>query len=149
MATNVEALKNLYVTLGGNAADVADLDSNSEMIEALRNVAGGGGGGSSKYYEFTGEVDVTSQTPAVTFDKTYAEILAAVNSGKVPVCFVDNAALGTMLFTFVGKVGSGGDVSYLVFTSQVTSLAQGEATVYVIEVDANGTTFRGENLTTN
>ena len=42
--TNVEALKNLYVALGGSAEDVANLDSNAAIINILGNVAGGGGG---------------------------------------------------------------------------------------------------------
>ena len=76
MATNVEALKNLYVTLGGNAADVADLDSNSEMIEALRNVAGGGGGGGVFTVTFT-----TTDGETWTCDKTYAQVKSALESG--------------------------------------------------------------------
>lgn len=33
--TNVEALKNLYAALGGNAADVADITLISDMINAI------------------------------------------------------------------------------------------------------------------
>ena len=37
---NVEALKALYVAMGGAAEDVKDLNLNSEVIAALANVAG-------------------------------------------------------------------------------------------------------------
>ena len=84
MATNVEALKNLYVTLGGNAADVADRDSNSEMIEALRNVAGGGGGGESPFTY----VRFTHSGSGSTCDKTFAE-LSALLEAATPVMAYD------------------------------------------------------------
>lgn len=37
---NVEALKTLYVVMGGAAEDVENLNLNSEVIAALANVAG-------------------------------------------------------------------------------------------------------------
>ena len=37
---NVEALKALYVAMGGAAEDVENLNLNSEVIAALANVAG-------------------------------------------------------------------------------------------------------------
>lgn len=39
MDTNVQALKNLYVALGGEASDVADLTTSSEVITAMESVA--------------------------------------------------------------------------------------------------------------
>lgn len=39
MATNVQALKDLYVALGGEASDVADLTTSSEVLVALQAVA--------------------------------------------------------------------------------------------------------------
>lgn len=44
-ATKVDALKQVYKTLGGAPADVEELSTVSEMVEKLANVAGGGGGG--------------------------------------------------------------------------------------------------------
>ena len=37
--TNVEALKQVYVALGGDADDVADITENAEMIAAIATVA--------------------------------------------------------------------------------------------------------------
>lgn len=46
--TNVEALKELYVALGGDAADVVGIDENAKMIHAIAvQVKKGGGGGGS------------------------------------------------------------------------------------------------------
>ena len=39
MDTNVQALKNLYVALGGEAADVENLQTSAEVITALNDVA--------------------------------------------------------------------------------------------------------------
>ena len=42
---NVEALKALYVALGGAAEDVENLTLNSEVIAAIARIAGGIAGG--------------------------------------------------------------------------------------------------------
>lgn len=44
MATNLEALKDLYVQTGGNAEDVANITTNAGMIEALADTLDNGGG---------------------------------------------------------------------------------------------------------
>jgi hypothetical protein len=43
--TNVEALKNLYVKLGGSAEDVENVSLSSDMIEAIAGLDIGGGSG--------------------------------------------------------------------------------------------------------
>lgn len=42
--SNVQALKALYVALGGSAADVADLDQNADVINAIATLISAGGG---------------------------------------------------------------------------------------------------------
>lgn len=44
MDTNVVALKNLYVVLGGNADDVEDISTIADMINALCDVVPTGAG---------------------------------------------------------------------------------------------------------
>lgn len=41
--SNVQALKLVYVALGGTAADVADLDQNADVIAAIANLITDGG----------------------------------------------------------------------------------------------------------
>lgn len=41
--SNVQALKSLYVALGGTAADVADLDQNADVIAAIADLITNGG----------------------------------------------------------------------------------------------------------
>lgn len=43
---NVQALKNLYVQLGGDSADVANISTNAGMINAIAGLDIGGGSGS-------------------------------------------------------------------------------------------------------
>lgn len=45
--TNVEALKNLYTALGGNAADVADAVTNVDVLNAIAGYLGGEGNATS------------------------------------------------------------------------------------------------------
>lgn len=42
MLTNVDALKGLYVALGGDVADVANLTTTPELLEKISVVAGAG-----------------------------------------------------------------------------------------------------------
>lgn len=46
MTTTVKSLQDLYVAMGGTLADVADITTIPDMIEALKTVATGGGGAS-------------------------------------------------------------------------------------------------------
>ena len=51
--TNVEALKELYVALGGSAADVVGIDENAKMIHAIAEQVKKGGGGGADLPEVT------------------------------------------------------------------------------------------------
>lgn len=44
MDTNVQALKNLYEQLGGDPADVADISTNADMINAIASLVSASGG---------------------------------------------------------------------------------------------------------
>lgn len=138
MATNVKSLKNLYVTLGGNAADVANLDSNSEMIEALRNVAGGGGGGSSRYFEIDGTAtfDEATGAPAVSLNKTFAEIMAAMEAGKVPVCFIPLYGY-TQEFALANYIEIDGEITALEFSTPVSAINYDATGVYSVVLSSD------------
>lgn len=94
--TNIEALKNLYVALGGSAEDVANLDSNAAIINLLGNVAGGGGasgGGLVVNGNYSGDQSTC------TLDKTFAEIESALMAGHyaVVVTVVGEAKTATVV----------------------------------------------------
>lgn len=82
MDTNVQALKNLYERLGGNPADVADISTNADMINAIAALDIGSGGG-----------DV---------DQTYDPTSENAQSG-VAVAQAMAALLGDLHFEYLGK----------------------------------------------
>lgn len=47
MDTNIDALKNLYVALGGNIEDVEGVNTTPDMINAIATVAAGISGGAN------------------------------------------------------------------------------------------------------
>lgn len=74
--TTVEELKTLYVKLGGSIEDVADLQTDAEVIDKIEDIYNAGGGTTPF------EINVTEDAEYnVTLDKTYAEIETAYNSG--------------------------------------------------------------------
>lgn len=82
MKTIPEALKALYVAMGGDEADVANLTVTPDVIEALADVYEGGGGGADTFLiSFT--ATPTEDDFTWTCDKTKAEIAAAAESGKI------------------------------------------------------------------
>ena len=83
--TNVEALKNLYVSLGGSAADVANVTTIADMITALQDVASGGGG--------TVVCRVTTLSSGYVADKTGAELNEAISAGKIVLIVTDGACM--------------------------------------------------------
>lgn len=80
--TRQTALRDLYVKLGGNIADVAEENDINRLIRDLGNVAGGGGGaGALIVHVING-----------TLDKTWKEISDAVESGSVTALYDGNAS---------------------------------------------------------
>lgn len=100
--TIVEALKSLYVALGGNADDVSNLTLNADVIEAIASIATAGtelpditnrenyklmvrGDGSgivwnaNKYSIDASNVNATNKT--ATANRTAADILKAIQAG--------------------------------------------------------------------
>lgn len=81
--TNLEALKKLYADLGGTASDVANMDTSSEVIEALSAVAGGGGSSAPIIVTFNCESLPSSQSSEyATCNMTYNEVIEALEAGK-------------------------------------------------------------------
>lgn len=52
--TTVDALKRLYISLGGNEDDVAELNLNPEVVEALSELSIGGGATKTYYFDSQG-----------------------------------------------------------------------------------------------
>lgn len=97
MNTTVEALKGLYVVLGGQLTDtytdiaggiaVSDYVLIPDMIQAITQKATSGGSGSSLFV-----INITEDAEyEITLDKTYAQIEAAYNSGARLVVNVTSA----------------------------------------------------------
>jgi hypothetical protein len=79
MDNTITALQNLYVALGGDAADVANINIIPEMIDAISNLnIGGGGGGGSEPFVIDVSWDNTSNRYVTT--KTSEEIATAITS---------------------------------------------------------------------
>lgn len=84
MKTIVEALKDLYVAMGGESSDVAELSLNPDVIEKIAEVAEGGTGGgilivNAEVQGGTGGFVVNS------VDKKFSEIYNHMANGGVAV----------------------------------------------------------------
>lgn len=102
---NVEALKKLYIKLGGNAEDVANVTTIADAIDKLTEVAQGGGSGGEP---FVVTLTITGESSA-TGDKTAAEIKEAVEAGKqIVVCAETGADETDYLNAIVYQVGVNG-----------------------------------------
>lgn len=98
MATNVEALKNLYVAQGGQLEDVSDVNTNAGMINALAGYAG------------LKETGVQAEKGSVTLFGT------KVSAMQSNVVVADGAITGTLKFIQGGLAQSGplaGDGNFL------------------------------------
>lgn len=74
--TTVNALKNLYTALGGDPADVADISTNPDMINALCEVASGGN---------PNTVETITGTVADPWGGRFAEIKAGIATDNMTV----------------------------------------------------------------
>lgn len=96
--TNTEALKNLYVALGGSADDVKDLNTSADVINAIAGYVG------------VGETTVMPcKGSEVVFDATVKNIQSGISVS-------DNAITGTLKFIQGGLAQSGplsGDGNFL------------------------------------
>lgn len=75
----IEALQGLYVALGGNIKDVANVTVIPDMISAISTIAGGSGSGTEPLV-VNGTPDGTSTMG--TTDKELAEIAEAYGAGR-------------------------------------------------------------------
>lgn len=95
--TNPKALKEVYVALGGSEADVAELNTNDELISKIADVASGGAGFVSVY-----RPDASR--------KSYNEIVADLIANKLPsLCFKSGA---TTALRFAGLAVDNGQAPY-------------------------------------
>ena len=89
MNTNVEALKALYMKLGGNAADFTTNNIPDAIALVTTVASSGGGGGGAEYYYVTISVDTSGEDPVYSADKTIAEINAAKQAGKIIIALYE------------------------------------------------------------
>jgi hypothetical protein len=83
--TNPKALKEVYVALGGEEADVAGVSTNEEMIRKIAEVATGGGAGGSMRATLSMTVDPNTGTISFgTCSKNGNELKEALTSGVYP-----------------------------------------------------------------
>ena len=85
MDTNLKALKDLYISLGGAESDVADLTASSEVIPLIKNVAGGGGGGGLAVFKVVSEDD----NYLLADGKTFNDIAEVIYAGEPVFISVD------------------------------------------------------------
>ena len=86
--TNLEALTNLYISLGGVESDLEGVNTTAEVIDLIKDVAGGGGSGGGAFVvhcEGTYESDGENESISYTYDKTPSQVLEAYNAGQIVV----------------------------------------------------------------
>lgn len=119
----LNALKNLYVKLGGALTDtyegiaggkpVSDYIMKTDVVSACAEKAEGGGGGSSSVeaieFEYTGEI---GSTQTLTSVKTAAEIVALAEDGKALIGIAEIAE-GTYMQGVIGTVAANSIQIYL------------------------------------
>lgn len=85
MDTNLKALKDIYISLGGAEADVQDLTGTSQVIQLLKNVAGGGGEGGLTVFKVVSE----SGEYSLADGKNFNDIAEYIYAGEPVFISVD------------------------------------------------------------
>lgn len=134
MDTNVEALKGLYVVLGGNIEDVEDITLISDMITEIAKVASTSGDAGAQIIPTTYK-DGKCQIDDYDFDKLKADVLAGKVVG-VLAKYMNNDPMVFPLFS----AGS----SSIVFAS-ATVTATGSALYKITYTSANNGTLATVN----
>ena len=81
--TNLEALKYAYTELGGDAAEVAGITNNADVIAKIGEleIGGGGGGGAGGVYVETA-LNTSGEYPEYVSTTTAAAVIAALQAGS-------------------------------------------------------------------
>lgn len=126
--TNLEALKNLYVAMGGTEDDVKDFKLNSEIIDALSDVAVGGYSVSESTETIIAEQSVTTaaiQGYPVPVGVITGDISSIIGGDKLRVTF-NNVAYAITARTMGAGVGigeiDGDDVVFTNYPFFITSI---------------------------
>lgn len=113
MDTNVQALKNLYATLGGNPADVVEISTNAEMIDAIAALDIGGGGGT---------VDQTYNPTSENAQSGIAVAQAIANVPKlISIGTINSVNMGTVAEQAITTSEPIRDYEFYVVNLQVTT----------------------------
>ena len=84
--TNLEALENLYISLGGVESDLEGVNTTAEVIDLIKDVAGGGGSGGGGSLR----VNYTVEGSLWILDRTFAEIRDAYFNGQNVYLYMPN-----------------------------------------------------------
>lgn len=77
-----DALKNLFLELGGDPAKLVDNHNVTDYINDLASALSGGGGSENNMFIVTFTIDWTEGSPTATTDKTFSEVKGAYKTGK-------------------------------------------------------------------
>lgn len=105
-STKADALKDIYVTLGGNASDVEEVSTVTEMIQKVTEVASGGGGGG----------DFTTVSCTIIVTDTYDDYQCFAHGATIATVPGYGDFIGLIMPTAKGQTGN----CELIFSSQDT-----------------------------
>ena len=130
--TNMEALKAIFVALGGSEGDTASFKKLSDALEGIsENVSGGGGGGDGILVV---NVTLDLEEDAYLPDHTRAEVLSALQSGKTVFC-----SYAGFVSVFLQEAGYPEIYTNLLFTGEAMSPHTLELTYFYFEYAEDGT----------